>query len=190
MKQAKVLDASDVKRVLAVIQAARHAPRNRAIFLCTYYAGMRASEVGALTVGCVRRPDGEVTDRIVLAPTQTKGAQHRSVMVSMKLRRELKRYLDSIGDAPSSSPLFKSQKRRSIRMSGHSIVCLLARIYRQSGVSGATIHSGRRTFITKLASKGVSARVLQQLAGHKYLNTTQAYIDVNDDQMRQAVEIL
>ena len=55
--------------------------------------------------------------------------------------------------------------------------------------TGATSHSGRRSFITKLASKGISARVLQELAGHKHLGTTQRYIDVNDDMLRKAVEL-
>ncbi len=42
---------------------------------------------------------------------------------------------------------------------------------------------------TKLASKSMSARVLQELAGHKRLRTTQRYIDVNDDMVRKAVEV-
>ena len=31
--------------------------------------------------------------------------------------------------------------------------------------------------------------VLQELAGHKHLGTTQRYIDVNDDMLRKAVEV-
>jgi integrase/recombinase XerD len=50
-------------------------------------------------------------------------------------------------------------------------------------------HSGRRTFITKLAGNGVSVRVLAELAGHASISTTQRYIDVNYEQMRSAVEL-
>jgi len=50
--------------------------------------------------------------------------------------------------------------------------------------------SGRRTFITELASKGVSVRVLAELAGHSSIQTTQRYIDVNPQQMTAAVELL
>jgi integrase/recombinase XerD len=55
---------------------------------------------------------------------------------------------------------------------------------------GASSHSGRRTFITTLASKGVSVRVLQSLSGHRCLASTQCYIDVNDDMKRKAVELV
>jgi len=55
---------------------------------------------------------------------------------------------------------------------------------------GATSHSGRRTFITRLANKGVGVRLLASLAGHRSITTTQRYIDVNDDMARAAVELI
>jgi integrase/recombinase XerD len=67
---------------------------------------------------------------------------------------------------------------------------LLGAIYRQCRIMGASSHSGRRTFITTLASKSVSVRVLALLAGHSSISTTQRYIDVNDDQLRNAVELV
>ena len=49
-------------------------------------------------------------------------------------------------------------------------------------MTGATSHSGRRTFITKLATSGVSVRVIAEAVGHSSIATTQRYIDVNDEQ--------
>lgn len=63
-------------------------------------------------------------------------------------------------------------------------------IYEQSGIDGASSHSGRRWFITRLAHSGVSAKVIMTLAGHKNLSTTQRYIEVNDEMMRDAVRRL
>ena len=60
----------------------------------------------------------------------------------------------------------------------------------QAGIAGASSHSGRRTFITTLANKGISVRVLAGLAGHKSIAVTQKYIDVNPDLMRNAVELI
>ena len=47
----------------------------------------------------------------------------------------------------------------------------------------------RRSFITNLATKGIGVRVLASLAGHRSIAVTQKYIDVNDDMMRNAVEL-
>ena len=65
---------------------------------------------------------------------------------------------------------------------------LLQHVYERSGHKGATSHSGRRSFITELASKGV--RVLAELSGNRSIATTQRYIDVNDDMLRKAVELV
>ena len=51
-------------------------------------------------------------------------------------------------------------------------------------------HTRCRSIITKLASKGVSAKVLMELAGHKHLSTTQRYIEVNDQMLKEAVELI
>jgi integrase/recombinase XerD len=56
-------------------------------------------------------------------------------------------------------------------------------------MDGATSHSGRRSFITALASKGIGVRVLASLAGPKSIATTHAYIDVNNEMKRAAVEM-
>jgi integrase/recombinase XerD len=63
-------------------------------------------------------------------------------------------------------------------------------MYKCAGITGASSHSGRRTFITNLADKGVGVRVLMSLARHANISTTQAYIDVNEAMQRRAVELL
>ena len=63
-------------------------------------------------------------------------------------------------------------------------------LYRRAAIEAASSHSSRRRFITNLASQGVGVRVLASLAGHRSISTTQAYIDVNNDQKRKAVELV
>ena len=71
------------------------------------------------------------------------------------------------------------------------IICLLIwGMPKDAHMSGATSHSGRRTFITKLADKGVGVRVLMALAGHKSIATTQRYIELNPTVMKAAVELI
>jgi integrase/recombinase XerD len=67
---------------------------------------------------------------------------------------------------------------------------LFLEIYKPAGFPNASSHSGRRSFITNLAAKSVSVRVLAELAGHSSIQTTQRYIDVNPQQMTEAVELL
>jgi len=63
-------------------------------------------------------------------------------------------------------------------------------IYKAVGLKDASSHSGRRTYITRLANKGVGVRLLAELAGQNHISTTQRYIDVNSEQLTAAVELL
>ena len=67
---------------------------------------------------------------------------------------------------------------------------LFNRIYKMAGIDGGSSHSGRRQFVTQLADRGINARLVQVLARHKHLSTTQRYIDVNENALRNAVELL
>lgn len=125
---------------------------------------------------------------IRLEAEQTKGSAGRVVFVGEKLRRELAAYVKQLPKAKGDVPLFRSQKRGGFL--ANTLCQTLNRIYASAGLEGATSHSGRRTFITTLASKGVGVRVLASLAGHRSISTTQRYIDVNDDMMRAAVDLL
>jgi integrase/recombinase XerD len=111
------------------------------------------------------------------------------VFVNAKLKRELAAYVKTdCPNKPLSSPLFVSQKNGAF--SPNTMCQLFLNVYSGCGIKGASSHSGRRTFITNLASKSVSVRVLAELAGHSSIATTQRYIEVNDDQLRKAVELL
>ena len=41
-----------------------------------------------------------------------------------------------------------------------------------------------------MSSKGIGVRLLAEMAGHASIQTTQRYIDVNDEQMRKAAELI
>ena len=51
MKQAKILTRAEYKRVMAVLDAHRHAVRNRTMFALSFYAGLRACEIAGLKAG-------------------------------------------------------------------------------------------------------------------------------------------
>ena len=189
MRQAKTLQQREIKTVLAVIGTRRYATRDRAIFALSFYAGLRAQEIAALTLENVLGTDGTVGSEFLLLPSQTKGKHTRKIFVSDRLRKELVLYLKS-QPKPSQlqQPLFVTQKGNPF--TANAICHLFKAIYMQCGIVGASSHSGRRTFITDLATKGVSVRVLAALAGHSTISTTQRYIDINDQQLRAAIELV
>ena len=66
--------------------------------------------------------------------------------------------------------------------------CLLNPLH-LSNVFDVISHSLRRTFITELSNKMISARVIQKLARHSSLAITQLYIETNEEQLLQAVNL-
>jgi integrase/recombinase XerD len=189
MPQAKTLSEKELKIVLATVAQGRHAERNRAMVLMSFWAGMRAGELAALRIGDVIVPNGTVATEIRLLADQTKGSRGRIVLVGDKLRRELGVYVSNLKDLEPYRPFFYSQQSRE-GLTANTVAQLFMGFYERAGVVGASSHSGRRTFITTLANKGVGVRVLMALAGHRHMSTTQRYIDLNDEMLRQAANLL
>ena len=57
-------------------------------------------------------------------------------------------------------------------------------------ITKATTHSYRRTQLSQLHKKGVPLRVVQKLSGHRSLDTLQRYLEVSDEDKREAVKHL
>ena len=191
-KQAKTLTTTELRSVLDYTATRKHSARNRALLMTTHLSGMRVGEVASLRNNDVLDVDGNIRTEIRLSAEQTKGNEARVVFVNDKLRKELELYICFM-DKSKINPLLKffySQKRTSDGFTANTLTQFFHYLYKRAGVDGASSHSGRRTFITNLASKGVGVRVLMSLAGHKNISTTQAYIDVNDDMKRKAVELV
>lgn len=189
VKQAKTLSQTELKRVLAVVSANRHAERNRLAVKLSFFAGLRVKEIASLTVGDVFTQTGEVKSMVYLTAEQTKGSSGRTIVFGTRLLDALRTYYIYMKLKPQDAgrPLLRSQKGAAF--SANSLCQLFAHLYELAGIEGASSHSGRRNFISALAAKGVSAKVLMTLAGHKNLATTQRYIDISDDMLLKAVEL-
>lgn len=189
-KQAKTLTQQNLKQVLDYVAVHKHALRNRTMLLCTHYAGMRVGEVANLRYADVMDGTGTIRDEILLTAEQTKGRHARTVFVNAKLKRELEIYVRNYKPSNLTDSLFYTQKRQTTGFTPNTLAQYFHYLYKRAGITGGSSHSGRRTFITNLAAKGVGVRVLMSLAGHRNIGTTQAYIDVNDDMKRKAVELV
>jgi integrase/recombinase XerD len=189
-KQAKTLNQQELRKVLDYIATRPHACRNRAMLLVTFYAGLRSKEVANLLYSDVLDADGKVRSEIYLSAEQTKGSKTGTVFLNEKLRKELQAYIVSCPPKSLGDKLFYTQKKGASGFTANTLTQHFHHMYKCAGIAGASSHSGRRTFITNLADKGVGVRVLMSLARHANISTTQAYIDVNEAMQRRAVELL
>jgi integrase/recombinase XerD len=188
-KQAKTLTQPELRRVLDYIATRPHAARNRAMLLCTFLGGLRVGEVASLRYADVMDGIGNVRDEIQLLPEQTKGRHGRVVFVSTKLKRELEHYLKSHPATKPEDRLFYTQKKLEQGFTPNTLAQHFHYLYKGAEIFGASSHSGRRTFATQIASRGVSVRVLMRALGHRQLSTVMQYIDASDDMLRKAVEL-
>ncbi len=109
------------------------------------------------------------------------------MFVNERLQRELAAYARTLRTKDANSPFFVTQKHTAF--SANSLTQHFLILYKRAGLEGASSHSGRRTFITNLATQGISVRVLAALAGHSSIQTTQRYIEIHDNMLRKAVEL-
>ena len=187
MKQALTLTDQQYKQVVAFCSTRKHTLRDQTIVHISFLAGLRAIEIAGLRVGDVYDDTGSVRAQFSISGKQTKGGDTRTIYVSRKLRRVLEQYHAVIAGC-SSDPLFMTQLGSGF--SANTMCQLFLQIYKDCGLKGVSSHSGRRTFITKLANTGINVRLLAALAGHSDISTTQRYIDVNDTQLANAVELI
>ena len=188
MAQAKTFTQAELDQVLRYVSTKKYAIRDRAMILTSFWSGMRVGEISQLKMGDVLNEDGSIRNEVRLSAAQTKGNQGRLVFIPNKLRDEFAAYLKTRKITNADIPFFHTDHR--LGFSANGLCQWFFWAYKLAGINGASSHSGRRSFITNLANKGIGVRVLASLAGHKSIMVTQRYIDVNDDMKRNAVELI
>jgi len=186
--QAATLSKKELKIFLARVKQSesKWAARNYLIMLLSFRLGLRAKELAALTVNNVWLFESEqLHDNLCLLKTQTKGEKTRELPLSHpEVKVALAEWISLLQKKHGTTfnpelPLFITQKRR--QFTAGRMVEAIKLMYANAGGEFAHLssHSGRRTFITHLANKGVDLNSLRILAGHESVTTTQLYIDAN-----------
>ena len=199
MSQARTLTSREYRKVLVYIANNRHASRNKAMLYMSHLAGLRVGEISHLTLSDVLNEDGSIKDEVYLSPDKTKGDRGRTVLLPKKLQVELHNYLTirfrlkdlrAVAMTDTSRALFYSQRHPSDGFSPNTLAQYFHYLYKNAGVEGASSHSGRRFFATKIAEAGTNPKVLQNLLGHRNLQTTMRYVEISPTMMRSAVELM
>lgn len=195
-KQAKILTDKQSRVVLKYLEEARYPVRDKVMFLLSIKAGLRAKEISSITWGMVTDADGDVSDRIALPNTASKGkGGGRTIPLNSELKSTLIDHKVRLGDkAVPEAHIIHSEREKVKGMAAGSVTVWFHRLYAGMGFDGCSSHSGRRTFITKAAHKiteaGGSLRDIQQLAGHSDLSTTQRYIEGNSQAKVKVVDLI
>ena len=191
-KQAKILSDHQVRAALGYIDSLRYPEKYRAMFLLSCKAGLRAAEIAQLTWSMVTGPEGGLADVVEIRDDIAKNRSGRLIPMHRDLRAALAALKESRRHIAPDDYLIPSERGAS--MSAQTVTNWFFRLYRNLGFAGCSSHSGRRTFVTKAAKAvskaGGSLRDVQQLAGHKHLQTTQRYIEGSTDAKRQIIDLI
>lgn len=184
IRRARVLEDSQIERIISFIRQTSNSPASDELkVLFSYFAGLRACEIAAMTLDCVLDADGRISRHIIVSRHAAKGGRERIIPMHPRIRDALIRFREA---HPDQRILSFSARRGHIRPQGaDAIKTWFLKLYREVGLQGCSSHSGRRTFITRMARianlHGSSMRDVQLLAGHACMATTAMYIDPADD---------
>ena len=188
-KQAKILTKRQLVLALAKARKGSFPTRDRVMILLSVMAGLRAGEIAGLTWPMVLTAEGQVGRQIELQDAAAKMRSGRVIPIHPSLRTALIRLRRRGG---RDGPVIQSARGGALRAS--SVVNWFATFYETLGFEGCSSHSGRRTFITQAARLvfrvGGSLRDVQQLAGHRSIEQTQAYIDGDASVKHRLVALL
>ena len=195
-KQSKILTQKQVKVMLAYLDDTRMPLRNQTICMLSVKAGLRAKEIASLKWNMVVDATGVIGNSIHLTNEASKGDSGRVIPLNKEVHELLSNLYndDRCKTKFNVATSYVIRTERSLNTSPQAVVNMFKNWYADLGFIGCSSHSGRRTFITNLSKKlslvGGSLRDIQLLVGHKNLQTTQRYIEVDTDCQRKLVDLV
>lgn len=185
--QAKVLSNKEIKIVLQEASEGRHGKRDVCIVQFSFLCGLRVKEIAALRYDDIVDPAGKIRTEFNLQASQSKGYKSRPIyLANKKIIKAIEEYLTVRGT--EGSLFFRSQKEG--RFSADTLQALFRRLYKKAEIVGASSHSGRRTFATRLLQNGYDIKSVSVLMGHNSIQMTARYVDTNPVILAKAVASL
>ena len=173
--RAKILSSAELNRLF---ERGLVTPRDKLLFAIAYYCACRISEALALTTNDL------VGGTVTLRKSTTKGkVATRTLPMHPKLNRYVANY------NPPSGLLFPGRYGDK-PLTRASADLILTSACKRVRIRGASTHSFRRTSLTNMSNANVPIRVIQQISGHKSLTALQRYLEVNPEQVANAIALL
>ncbi len=159
--------------------------RDRAILETLYSAGLRVSELVGLN-------DGDLDFEQGIVRVRGKGRKERIAPLGSYATRALGRWLkvrklSAKEPTGREAPVFVN--RFGSRLTARSVGRMLEKHLQHAGLDDRTSpHTLRHSFATHLLDRGADIRSVQELLGHKSLETTQIYTHLSTSNLRAAYE--
>lgn len=163
---------------------------DRVLLALSYKGGLRACEMAGLRWTDVLTVTGEVIpigQSWRVPPGIAKKGHGRVIPMHAELHSalvELRSTLQGPWRSPNAPVLALPAHAKPIHSSPDALRKYFSRLYEKAGLVGCSSHSGRRTFTTEMIRRanthGCSIRDVQLTVGHKYLSTTEKYIEPSD----------
>lgn len=159
-----VLSKQEIIKILKLTRNLKH----KTILMMIYSAGLRLGELLNLKIEDID------SNRMKIHIRQAKGKKDRYVFLSQKLLDLLRQYF---AEYKPKDYLFEGQK--GDRYSPKSVQSILKQSLKKAEIrKHATVHTLRHSFATHLLEDGTDIRYIQQLLGHKKLETTSIYTHI------------
>ena len=160
-----VLSVKDISKILEVTNNLKH----KTILILIYSGGLRLGELINLKIGDIDSESMKIHVR------QAKGKKERYIMLSENVLNLLREYYKVY---KPQNYIIEGQKGG--RYSPQSVQSVFKTALKKAGIrKKATVHSLRHSFATHLLDDGTDIRYIQELLGHKRLETTQIYTHVS-----------
>ncbi|MBR1916020.1 MAG: site-specific integrase [Alphaproteobacteria bacterium] len=190
MTNSEFVDDKKIKDILTYIRSLKHAEQIRMMFMCSLN-GMRSINFAYLQVKDCYTVELKPKDVITLDDDKNKGKHACAYFMNTQMKKELADYLKYLQNKwgenlNAETYMFTSQKMNK-PYNRVSISRMFGLIYNTFGIKGAS-HLGRHLFVSKLVNAGVNICLVQKLANHRNISTTQRYFNYNEKMLANAVE--
>jgi site-specific recombinase XerD len=179
----KYLTEEELKRLLHVIKV-RKSARDEAIFLVTYWRGLRASEVGRIPLSAWNQ------SKCRLFVTRLKGSLSGEFPLSTAEQSALNAWLKIRGSAPG--PLFPSRESGMFGSGiGRKMLHVLMRRYATAALLPIDLrhmHCLKHALGTHLIAKGAGIYEVKDWLGHKDIRSTLVYAQFRNAQRDAAAQ--
>lgn len=155
--------------------------RDRAMLELMYASGLRASEVGAVSIN-------DLHDTLGVVRLTGKGRKQRLVPVGKPAMAAIRAYMSDCRPL-LAKPDGRDKGRLLLSRSGRPLerVAVWQIVKKQAaaaGLRGIHPHVLRHSFATHLVAGGADLRVVQELLGHADIATTQIYTHVDSSRLK------